>query len=227
MAIINTTFGFVFVHVPKSAGTSVTTLLSQLSTPLDIEVGGSAFGEDVQNAYKKRHGLSKHSSATEIRALLGEQAWKRMTSFGVVRHPLERLASAYRFLKKWDSPQNKFHEAANAFSSFGEFVDSGVWIEDDGPDRMFRPQAFWLADGNARLQVDRICRVEHLESDLLRLLSDIGVPASKLPGGVPKLNTTDDARDSSAGLGAQAVKKIEKKYLKDYELFGYGLQTGV
>src|SRR5947207_9305724 len=176
MAVINTTFGFVFVHVPKSAGTSVTSVLSKLCTVLDIEIGGSAFGEAIQPAYLKRHGLSKHSSAREIRCALGEQQWLRFTSFGVVRHPLGRLASAYRFLRKWDSPHNRLHATFNEFTSFAQFVASDIWVEGDGPDRMFRPQAFWLADSTRdELLVDHVCRTEKLDDDLHSLLKSLGI----------------------------------------------------
>jgi hypothetical protein len=77
MSIINSTFAFVFVHVPKSAGTSVTAALSQLSSTIDVEIGGSVFGEAIQGPHQKRHGLSRHSTALEIRSIVGAQQWLR------------------------------------------------------------------------------------------------------------------------------------------------------
>lgn len=223
MSIINTTFGFVFVHVPKSAGTSVTSVLSQLCTVLDVEVGGSQFGESIQTAYQRRHGLSKHSTATEIRALLGGQLWKRYTSFGVVRHPLGRLASAYRFLRQWDSPQNRWRETVSRFETFEEFVASDLWVTDEGPDRMFRPQSFWLAETSRNeLVVDEVCRVETLDADLRRLLQGLNVKPTLLPEAVPQLNSTVD-RDESAGLPEALLAKIRARYARDLAMFGYTL----
>lgn len=39
--IVNHTHKFIFVHVPKSAGTSVTQMFSEYSSYRDLEVGGT------------------------------------------------------------------------------------------------------------------------------------------------------------------------------------------
>ena len=65
--------GVVFVHVPKAAGTSVAT----------ATIG-------------RRAG---HFTAAEIRAAMGP-AFDRMFTFSVVRNPMDRLASAYRFARR-------------------------------------------------------------------------------------------------------------------------------
>jgi len=225
MAIINTTFGFVFVHVPKSAGTSVTSVLSGLCTILDIEIGGSSFGEAVQSAYLRRHGISKHSSARELRTVLGEQLWLKYVSFGVVRHPLDRLASAYRFLRQWNSPQNRLLGQMIAFQSFADFVASDVWIEAEGPDRIFRPQAFWLADAHKdEILVDRVLHTETLNTDLQRLLLDLGIPRAKVPIDVPQLNSTRKT-DQPVQLSGDLLERVRTRYARDLRMFGYSLES--
>jgi hypothetical protein len=70
--IVSNSAAFVFVHVPKAAGTTVARLLSPLSTVVDIELGGSPWGEELKRRYKARFGLGKHATATELRNALGE-----------------------------------------------------------------------------------------------------------------------------------------------------------
>src|SRR3989304_5138015 len=98
--IINNTFGFIFVHVPKAAGTSVAHFFSKFSCYCDLEVGGTSLGEALQEPFRKRYGLSKHSTAMEIRAVIGDVLWKKYFSFAFVRNPYERAFSAYHFLKR-------------------------------------------------------------------------------------------------------------------------------
>jgi hypothetical protein len=226
MCIINTTFGFVFVHVPKSAGTSVTSVLSKLSTVLDIEIGGSVFGEAIAPAYVQRHRISKHSPARELRSLLGEQLWARYTSFAVVRHPLTRLASAYRFLRSWDSPQNELFTRVNAFGSFQVFVESDLWITEDGPDRVFRPQANWLTELDSdALVVDTLCKVESLDEDFFRLLKLLGVKASRLPSQLPTINATRP--EALLALPGRLLDKVAERYAIDLRLFGYEMPAAL
>jgi len=84
MAIINHSFNFVFVHVPKAAGTSVTSILSKYTNYCDLEIGATEFGEYIQPAYKKRFGLAKHSPARDIRNLVGAVAWSKFFTFSFV-----------------------------------------------------------------------------------------------------------------------------------------------
>ncbi len=222
MAIINTTFGFIFVHVPKSAGTSVTSVLSSLSTPFDIEVGGSVFGEEIQGPYRKRYGISKHSTAKELRSIVGEVTWARMLSFGVVRHPVRRLESAFRFLRKSDAPWNGFRDEIMKFANFQDFVESDVWRTDQGPDQMFRPQTNWLADpSRGTLLVDRVCRVETLDEDLRGVLESAGVPRFRLRDTVPRLNSTADKMDERLELPPKLMDRLVDRYARDFEMFNY------
>ena len=73
--IVNHSHKFIFVHVPKAAGTSVSELFSKFSAYSDLEVGGTELGVALQKAYKRRFGLSKHSTAEVIRAIVGEETW--------------------------------------------------------------------------------------------------------------------------------------------------------
>jgi len=67
MSIINNKYKFIFVHVPKNGGTSITNFLSSYSTALDIEIGGTQIGELLQTSYIERYGISKHSTSLNLK----------------------------------------------------------------------------------------------------------------------------------------------------------------
>jgi hypothetical protein len=120
--IVNHTHKFIFVHVPKSAGTSVTELFSQYSSYRDLEVGGTQLGEVLQNEFKKRYGLTKHATAGEIRAIVGAELWDAYYSFGIVRNPYARAQSTFHFMKRWrgnkEMDRLKFIENMPDFRTF-------------------------------------------------------------------------------------------------------------
>lgn len=223
MAIINNSFQFIFIHIPKSAGTSITSLLSHYTNYCDLEVGGTNFGETIQPAYRKRFGLTKHSSAKEIRNLVGTVTWSRYLTFSFVRNPFSRCLSTYHFLRRWDSPNRDFTSKMRGFSSFEDFLMSDIWSETNGPDGIFHPQAHWLRSGpNSReVLVDYVGHVESIEDDIRKLFLMIGLKNAVLNElNVPRLNQSET--ESHIDIRSEKIADIIlKKYEVDFEMFGY------
>ncbi|MBT9097362.1 sulfotransferase family 2 domain-containing protein [Methylovulum psychrotolerans] len=222
MAIINHSHKFIFVHIPKTAGTSLTSALEKYTHYCDLEIGGTAFGEQIQSPYRKRFGLAKHSTAKEIRNVLGTVAWAQTFSFSFVRNPFSRCLSTYHFLRKWDAPNSEISRKIRGFNSFDDYVLSDIWQETNGPDELFRPQIYWLrANINTNsLLVDFVGQVERINEDFATILHSIGIPESKRPSTLPKLNSSQPS--ALTDIKNQAViDKIITKYRADFETFGY------
>lgn len=212
MTIINHTYGFVFVHVPKCAGTTVATALSQASAYCDIEIGATALGQAMASRYAARHGIGKHATASQIRNVLGQAAWMRMFSFAFVRDPMARTQSTFRFLKhKFRNWQGS--EVMDDFASFEEFVRS-EFFRSPGPDNILGPQVRWI--GRPPL-VDFVGRVETLTEDFATILDSVGIPPSKR-GAMMRLgkrNRTDAWTDGeAASLELEAL--VRERYREDY-----------
>jgi hypothetical protein len=225
--IINNTFGFIFVHVPKAAGTTVSSLLSRLSTYCDIEVGGTAMGEALQPYFQKRFGLSKHSTAQEIKRVVGEVVWKRYFTFGFVRNPYERVHSSYHFLRRMRAEtQMPSLAPMDGFASFREFVCSDYFLS-EGMDRILMPQLFWLRKNQKELQlaVDFIGRVESLQRSIMGIASHVPGMAKSIAGvDIPNLNRSVDSKNDPAECvaGDSVIEaRIFEKYRIDFQVFGY------
>lgn len=218
MAIINNSRKFIFVHVPKAAGTSVTNVLAKYTTYRDLEIGGTHFGEEIQSAYKRRFGLSKHAPASIIKQVIGDDDWNNNFKFSIVRNPYSRVISTYKFLLNWEGTPEIFKDKLSKFKDINEYIASDIWEETDGPDSIFRPQAFWLTDSSNRDQiiVDYIGRLESLDEDLAKVASKI--EGHKIESIIsPVLNTTKGNYD----LNKKSIGKINKFYVRDFHLFGY------
>lgn len=218
--IINHSRKFVFVHVPKAAGTSVSVMLSELTTYRDLEIGTGELGQALQETYGKRFGLVKHSPAHRIRTVMGGEDWSNYFTFGFARNPFTRLLSIYHFLKSWDKLPER--EAANLknYSCFEEFLEADSWLQSMGPSGIYRPQSFWLAArGRARtLIVDFVGRQETLADDMQkiarRLGEDVAFPT------VRKANVTP-SYDRSVEWTEATIAKVVDRYRDDFELLGY------
>lgn len=225
--IINNTFKFIFVHVPKSAGTTVTKLLSAYSAYCDIEVGGTAMGEAIQPFFRNRYGLSKHSTAMEIKAVVGDALWNRYFKFAFVRNPYARAHSAYKFLRRMRKETGlDFLAPLDGLATFQDFVRSD-YFQTEGMDRILMPQSFWLRSvmRNPAVSLDYVGRVESIEDS-------IGHISERVPGlfkavgeiEVPVLNNSGDASEEAWQTlirDHNTERLVFEKYRIDFEAFGY------
>ncbi|MDZ7814367.1 MAG: sulfotransferase family 2 domain-containing protein [Ideonella sp.] len=217
MCIINTTHGFVFVHIPKTAGTSVCQALAKHCGVLDIELGGTAFGEAIQTPYLRRHGLRKHSTAQEIRERIGAERWASMSSFAVLRDPVERLASAYRFLKGWNSPLNTAREQMQALPTFSDFVASGQWEQCEGLDQLFLPQAHWVLGADGEPLVQNLLHFTQLQTGLLWALSKADATVN-WQASIKHMGQLNASKAEPIALSAALQGRLRHRYGADYQL---------
>jgi len=216
--IINNTYKFIFVHIPKNAGTSLTKFFSQFTNWRDIEIGATRYGIMCQKVYRERFGLGKHSTIKEIAKVVGEEVYKTYYKFAFVRNPYARTYSIYNFLKKWDGLPTKWREIINQFSSFEEFVLSGILKKEKGPDRLFMPQVFWVEYGDT-MGVDFIGKVEYLERDLEKLLNFLDLSISDIE--IPRLNVSTTSINEQDFSNPKVIDFIYQNYRKDFETFNY------
>lgn len=90
---------YLFVHLHKTGGTSVEAALAPTLAWNDLLLGSTPFGEQCNQHYRARFGLTKHSNISEILALCCNGAdLHRYRVVTVVREPLERAVSLFNFV---------------------------------------------------------------------------------------------------------------------------------
>lgn len=218
--IINHNRKFVFVHVPKAAGTAVATMLSTLTTYKDLEVGTGDLGQALQETYGKKFGLAKHAPAHRIRRVMGAEDWDKYFKFAFSRNPFSRLLSVYHFLKNWDKLPEREANNLRAYDTFEDFLEGDSWLTSMGPSGIYRPQTHWLAmRGRPRtLLVDFVGRQENLAEDMQKIAERIGPDVSF--NTERKANVTPKYRKDVEWSEA-AIAKVVNRYSDDFELLGY------
>lgn len=214
--IINRSHNFVFVHVPKAAGTSLCELLTRYARLGDAEIGGTSYGEQSHGVWEQRFGLHKHSTAADAKRTLGEE-YPRFFSFAFVRNPYARAYSLYRFQTKWVEGA---HYAAIAQMRFEDYVFSEFFSNHS--DGLSAQQTTWTHDNEAQI-VDHVGQVERLRSSLLLILSIIErkpVPSSLLES-LYVLNDSGDPDAWKTNVTGDAKRHIATIYGPDFQNFGY------
>jgi hypothetical protein len=214
--IINRSHNFIFIHVPKTAGTSVANYLAQFTQVGDVELGGTDMGELVQHLYFKRFGLRKHSTAVEVRNYFGSFGYSSFFRFAFVRNPYARAYSLYRYLATWRTgPNNK----AIAKLSFDQFLKSDYFTKHR--EDLTRPQVHWTHDPiRQEPAVDYIGRLEALDEAMSMILTIINRRPTT-PGSIERLNATAEADEWVRTLTPNSRATIREIYSIDFETFGY------
>ncbi|MFK7935690.1 MAG: sulfotransferase family 2 domain-containing protein [Saprospiraceae bacterium] len=184
----------VFIHVPKTGGVSV-------AKGLFKNLGGG------------------HRKALEYKEILGAANFKNFFKFGFTRHPVDRLYSAYIFLKNggYDSTDKSwFDEHLAQFPTFSDFVYN--WLNEDNIWRKnhFYPQFYFLCDENNELIVDFVGKYEQLEKDFTFIRKRLGTGKQ-----LPHLNQTSNKLQLSVDLSTEIIARICKVYHTDFKLFHY------
>lgn len=220
--IISNTHRAIFVHVPKTAGTSITAWIEPAIGWNDLVLGGTAFGEGIQDAYRERFGLSKHMLARDIRRAVGERVWDDYFSFAFVRHPYARLVSFYNWqraaleradadapLRSW--PAMQAHARSGRFS---EFIRNEQFLGSLAG----RPQADWVCDEHGRCIVDFVGSFEELEAGLRIVADHMGLAV----GDVGTLNAAAGGRPLGGHFACEAdYDHIHDLHRRDFEMFNY------
>ena len=220
--IISNSHQFIFVHVMNTAGTSVSAAIDPWLRWNDIAIGGTRFGEQIQPAFRERFGLHKHSTAGEIRALVGADVWSSYFTFTVVRHPYDRVVSLYTWLHKtlrnappdateWSWPVAIAFRESQGFSGF-------IRHEQFRKSLGGRPQVEWTCDDGGHCIVDFVGRFEDLDAARMTISNRIGVNLEPFE----RHNaSTERTRDAEFFSGEADYEYLHTLHERDFELFGY------
>jgi RNAse (barnase) inhibitor barstar len=219
--IISQTRKFIFFHIPKTAGTTVSFhLKSIISRPKDFKVGRplETSLKHASAGFEPDTKLKKHATPKELLEVMDPAKFDQAFRFAFVRNPFSRTFSGYHFLlskaKQAEKDGNltpKLQEYLT--SSFDDVLKS---IETRGRHYAFQEQVRWF-DTPDRFHF--LGRTEYMDEDLARVWTVIA-PDVQFPVSIDALNVSA-SRDEWRNMSTEARDIIVKHYAKDFEQLGY------
>ena len=200
---------FAFVHVPKTAGSSVFMALEPLADRVDDYWANrwlAAVGIHVNHLapwHSRR--FRPHAGAQVLERWLPADVFAGLFKFGFVRNPWDLLVSSYHFLKS--KPEHRRSRVARNLR-FPDYVEYEVR-------RGKLLQTPLLCDRDGRRLVDFVGRYESLTTDFAFVCRRIGIEAA-----LPHVNPSrrGDYRDYYSPALAD---RVATAFASDIELFGY------
>jgi hypothetical protein len=206
----------VFVHIPKTAGSSI----EQVLYPR-LSHGGAVISEisdtNLFAGWNKEHKFWMHHATMQQINDLYEKDVSEYFKFAFVRNPYERAISDWKFLrgksnKRWRS--KTFLKYLNREGYF-ERILSNSNDESTRIDHTY-PQYNFIYDDNGKCLVDFIGKFENLQQDFDTICDKIGIPRQQLPheNKTKHKHYTEYYDDETRSI-------VAEKYAKDIEYFGY------
>jgi hypothetical protein len=199
--IVNDNYRFLFVHIQKTGGTSITEFLFTIN------------GSRLEGYH---HGMYSQPITRY------EQYFK----FCVVRNPWARLVSWYEMMRR-----KKVHNDFSAYllkhaNHFSDFLSQTETIfeknekEWDGvnpyPKSIAFNQVDYISDGSGRILVDHICRFERLKQEFQEICERFGITSELL-----HVNRNPNSMDYRSYYSPRNADLVKVMYKKDIETFGY------
>ncbi|MDP3897840.1 MAG: sulfotransferase family 2 domain-containing protein [Mesorhizobium sp.] len=201
---------FVFVHIPKTAGQSISAALA----PWAVKTEKTQFRrllshlpvrEDPTHAWPRPHGTARW-----LRHKLPADMFDSYFKFAVVRNQFDFLVSYFHYLRQNETSRRHADALRWSFSEFLGYIGRKNRTNSVS-------QLSWITDAKGGMLVDDLLRFERLDEDFARVLDRIGLGGAIA---LPHVNRTQ-RKDYRDYYTARDRKLVETMFADDLRTLDY------
>ena len=205
---------FIFVHIPKTGGTSMALALEVRAGAGDILIG------DTPKAKARKHRLRthscegrlwKHSRIADIAGLAAAEPLDDFFVFTIVRDPWDRVLSLYHWLRVQNFAHVSVDRAkALSFRDFVSDAEIAAMLLND-------PVRAYTTDASGQDRASAVLRFEQIEAELAPIEKQLGFKI----GPLPHVNRSKRPANIRAAYDAESAGRVARYFAEDISRFGY------
>jgi len=202
--MINHKHKYIFIHIPKCAGSSVEYVLDK-----------QAYKDWNSNWDKNNKIWKQHATADQYKQLYCPN-YDQYFSFTFVRNPWDRAVSDYLWIKKELKIEDSFKSYLLLTGDFDTPRLSYPNLNRSGRGDHIIPQTDFILNSNDKQQVNFVGRFENIQQDFKNVCNKIGITHRALPhhNKTKRKHYTEYYDDETRQI-------VAEKYARDIEHFGY------
>jgi hypothetical protein len=219
---------FLFIHVEKTGGNSIQTVLKNYSEDVfdnihDVGKGGKKLILDgIENFEVKnpKYGTIKHSRLRDYKKVLEQNVYEKLFKFSTIRNPWERMISCYfsphRKGLPWD--RQEFIRVVKAAPTLADCITLYSRLSKEIRNTMRR----WISLSETKLDrdINFLMRYEHLNEDFAQVCKILDLPVVQLPV-VHKSNR----EHYSHYYDEELIRIVEDKFYDEIEFGKYKFES--
>jgi Sulfotransferase family len=213
--LISNRYKFLFVHIAKTAGTSVRSTLERYRWrdplfPLQFvcsrlsHLSGHRIGAKIP----------RHAKIIAAYEMLPRDYFESLFKFAFVRNPWDLQVSSFHHLRRERPHLLAGHDDFEAFlrykldpeRPYQYHIDTSIELQSD-----------YLIDLHGKLLVDFIGRYENLAADFRTICDRIGIESPRLA----HKRQAKERKDFRQYYNAQTAELVAQRFARDIELFSY------
>lgn len=191
---------FLFVHIPKTAGNSIQSVLRDYSEDELVALRKEQDGIERFGLRNPNYKVKKHSTLSEYYDALGDEQFRKLYKFTCIRNPWDRMVSYYftptQNPETWN--RKKFRETISKAVSVADYL------------RLDSHEADPFANVNC------IMRFENLADDFRAVCAGIGIS----PPALPQYNRSTREHYSKY-YDDELRELVHTRFAAEIERFGY------
>jgi chondroitin 4-sulfotransferase 11 len=212
----------VFVRIPKTASTSIESVLGEFQHVL-LNSQSRILPQENGTKHWEELGLARLWRQT-----LGAQAWNNSFTFTFVRCPYDRAVSSWQHVsrlfrtgdKRGIAPRHRSRVTDLSFDAFLWLVEEGALT---GQAKWHStPQSVHVIDETGRIMIDFLGRFERLQDGFDHVCATLSIPRHQLP----HLRKSKSRVNQSDYYNRSRRVVAERIYAQDFELLDYALCRG-
>lgn len=199
---------FIFIHISKCAGMSITEILNP-------------YIEEIEHNNILWKNANNHSKYSEFESLLKEKI-KKYFVFSFVRNPFDRTISLYHHWRKSKATNadNICIDGLNITEATWKLKDFNEWvhfINQNYASRHMEPQLTWLNNNNNNIPSNLyVGKVENINEDIKFILNKLNIKITN----IPKINITEHNHYKDE-YDSKSIEIITKRFKEDLDYFNY------
>jgi len=212
--VISNKYKFLFVHIAKTAGTSIRSTLERYRWR-DPLFAAQFICSRISHLTGHRIGckIPRHAKVIAAYEMLPRDVFDSLFKFAFVRNPWDLQVSSYHHLKR----ERPHLVGDRDFESFLRYKLDPQRPYQFHIDTSIELQSDYLIDLHGNVLVDFIGRFENLEEDFRHICQKIGIP-------VPSLAHKRQAKDRKtyhSYYNEETKQLVAEHFKRDIEMFGY------